>query len=79
MAQHDGVRALFGGHRVDALAQLAQPPHALDCVLHLVRLDVLELVDVEAQAKRKSENNSENPKNIAQHLAKYISMHSSGG
>ena len=46
--QRDGVRALLGGHRVDALAQPAQLLHAQDCLLHLLRLDVLQFVDVEA-------------------------------
>ena len=33
---------------MDALAQLTQLLHALDCLLHLLRLDVLQFVDVEA-------------------------------
>ena len=33
---------------MDALAQPAQLLHAQDCLLHLLRLDVLEFVDVEA-------------------------------
>ena len=48
MDERDRVRALFGGDRVDALAQPAQLLHAQDCLLHLLRLDVLEFVDVES-------------------------------
>ena len=48
MVQRDGVRALVCALRVDALAQRAQLPHALDGVVDLVRLHVLQLVDVEA-------------------------------
>ena len=48
MVQRDGVRALVSALRVDALAQRAQLLHALDCLVHLVRLDVLKFVDVEA-------------------------------
>ena len=48
MDERDRVRAFFGGDRVDVLAQPAQLLHADDCVFHLVWLDVLEFVDVEA-------------------------------
>ena len=49
--QHDATVALPGGDRVGVRARTVQLLNAHNCERHLVRLNPLQLVDVEAMRK----------------------------